>query len=765
MGPCARMPERRKRGFELTANNVLTIWVIDESQNDAELLASALRNAGHRIRSSQFRRRKDLREQLHNDLPDLVFCAADIESIDLRACVAVVADADASIPVIAVAGEPTVDAIAGAMEDGARDLVARTATAHLHQVVARELASRRQYLELLDARQLAREARQQTQSFLEATTDAVAFITEGIHAASNPAYARAFGYELPAQVEGLPFMDFVAPAHQATVKNLLRVFERGESPEPGPHEIEARRADGSTFAARLHLAGISVDGERSLQVLIPAGMGDSGADQALESLRERHARLERKYQILTVEHAKLRRAGRDRAAEGLAETRRTVQEVERRISGDAPEQGRSHSRFIDMLGDRLAPDAAGDREAAVACLHLDGHDALVRELGFRAVDGFMDQIERTVREQLQADDLIGRFGDGTLAAHLSRSRVEEAERQLERAREAIRSAVFEADGRSRHLSCSIGVRPVTGSTRASADELMREAYLMALDTSDAGGDPVVDDGSAGAQDAEPDSDDAWAQRLRQALDGEGFHLVYQPIAALDGSSSSAYEVRLRLEDGSGEEILPRAFLPPAERSGLMPRIDRWVADRTLTMVQEQDEIRPGTEFLVKLSGATLRAEGLEDWVREICDRARELGVQLLFEVSQAVAENHINVVSKLAPLLIELRSGLVIDHFGTGETALDVLEQIPVNYVKLDDSFMSDLDRDKAKRERFSRMVEAAREKGILSIAGHVEDARALAVLWQLGVNFIQGNYVQEPEVVLASAQGFQWNTGETEAR
>ncbi|HYW91293.1 MAG TPA: EAL domain-containing protein [Gammaproteobacteria bacterium] len=749
----------------MTGNNVLTIWLIDESQNDAELLASALRNAGHRIRVSQFRRRKDLREQLDKDLPDLVFCAADIESIDLRACVAVIADADASIPVIAVAAEPTTEMVAGAMEDGARDLVARDAAAHLHQAVARELASRRQYLELLDARQLAREAREQTRRFLEATSDAVAFITEGIHAASNPAYARAFGYELPAQVEGLPFMDFIAPAHQAMVKDLLRVFERGESLDPGPHEIGARRADGSVFAATLHLSGISVDGERSLQVLIPARMGDTAADQALKGLRERHARLERKYQILTVEHARLRRAGRDRAAEGLAETRRAVQEVERRISGDAPEHGRSHSRFIDMLGDRLTPDASGTREAAVACLRLDDYEGLVRELGFRAVDGFMDQIERTVRDELDQDDLVGRFGDGRLAAHLSRSTVQEAERQLERTLDAIRSAVFEADGRSRHLSCSIGVRPVTGSTRTSADELMREAYLMALDTSDSGGDQVLHDRSAGARDAGSESDDAWVQRLRQALDSEGFHLVYQPIAALDGTSPSTYEVRLRLAGGSGEEIPPRVFLPPAERTGLMPQIDRWVADRTLRMVQDQEEIRPGTEFLVKLSGASLREEGLNGWVREVCERARALHVQVLFEVSQAVAENHINVVSKLAPVLSELGSGLVIDHFGAGETALDLLDQVPVNYVKLDDSFMAELDRDKTKRERFARMVEGARKKGILSIAGHVEDARALATLWQLGINFIQGNYVQEPEVVLASAGGFQWSTGEIQAR
>ena len=200
---------------------------------------------------------------------------------------------------------------------------------------------------------------------------------------------------------------------------------------------------------------------------------------------------------------------------------------------------------------------------------------------------------------------------------------------------------------------------------------MREAYLMALDTSDSGGDQVLHDRSAGARDAGSESDDAWVQRLRQALDSEGFHLVYQPIAALDGTSPSTYEVRLRLAGGSGEEIPPRVSLPPAERTGLMPQIDRWVADRTLRMVQDQEEIRPGTEFLVKLSGASLREEGLNGWVREVCERARALHVQVLFEVSQAVAENHINVVSKLAPVLSELGSGLVIDHFGAGETALD----------------------------------------------------------------------------------------------
>lgn len=746
----------------MAAKSFLTVWLVDESQNDVELLGSTLRNAGHRIRSTQIRRRKDLREHLDGDLPDLVLCAADVDAIDLGACATLIAEADASIPVVGVAAEVTTAAVAAAIQAGARDLVARSATGHLQQVVARELAARQRALQLAEAQRAAREARQQSDSFLDATSDAVAFITEGIHAGTNAAYARAFGYELPAQVEGLPFMDFIASSCQGKIRDLLRTFDHGETPGRGPYAVEAQRIDGSTFPAQLYLAGVSLDGERSLQVLIPAAAGSAETRQTLDQLRERYARLERKYQILTVEHAKLRRAGREHAAgEALEETRRAMHRAEQELPVGAPAPADGRQRFISLLDQRLREEAPTRQAQAVVCIRLDAWSRLVRDFGFRAVDGFMERMEQIVHGQLDAGELLEHCGDGMLAVFLQRPGMPAVDQWLERVHAAIRAEMFEADGRSRHVACSVGARPVTELTGAAPGELLREAYALVLDASAAGGNRVAGSKTAAASGAVEDSDEAWSIRLRGALDQGAFEVVYQPVAALDGSAPGAYEVRLRLPDATGEMSGSMDFRGPAERGGLIPEIDRWVVERTLRMIREQAEIRPGTEFFIQLGGATLREAGLMDWARQAVDEARRHGMRLMFEVAQTVAENHVKITARLGNLLAELESGLVLDRFGVSDGSAPLLDQIPVAYVKLDDSYMNDLYRNAPKRDRFGELVRAAHDRGIRSIAGHVEDAQALAVLWQLGVNFIQGNYVQEPEVVLASSEDFQWQAPE----
>lgn len=237
----------------------------------------------------------------------------------------------------------------------------------------------------------------------------------------------------------------------------------------------------------------------------------------------------------------------------------------------------------------------------------------------------------------------------------------------------------------------------------------------------------------------------WGDRLKQALRENRFRLVYQPIASLSGSPTPFYEVLVRMLDESGNDILPREFLPAVEHHQLMRELDRWVVGRALHVLESYDEHGHKPVLFIKLFSDTVVDDGFAEWFSQQQGGSGIEASRLVFEIDHAVALAHLSEASKLAKALTQLGSHVAVEHFGKRSTDTGILSQMPMKYLKLAGNLTDDV-ADSAEHQKLIQSTTGlARQHKIATVAALVQDASNLSVLWQCGVEYIQGYFMQEP--------------------
>jgi EAL domain-containing protein (putative c-di-GMP-specific phosphodiesterase class I) len=201
---------------------------------------------------------------------------------------------------------------------------------------------------------------------------------------------------------------------------------------------------------------------------------------------------------------------------------------------------------------------------------------------------------------------------------------------------------------------------------------------------------------------------------------------------------------IRMVDAQGDELAASDFMPAAARNRMLRSIDRWVIGATLAFCASQ----PFDTVFVKLSSESLIDKTLTDWLAKAVESSGVAHGKLCFQVSEEDAARFLVQTKALAGQLVKQGHEFAIEHFGIGHDSSRVLASTPMHYLKIDGSLMQSLSSDEALRHRVRDFIEAANKRGIATIAERVEDANTMAVLWQLGVEFVQGYFVNSPEQV-----------------
>jgi multidomain signaling protein FimX len=741
----------------------LKVWIADHSQNDAEALASTLRNAGYRIRTTAIGSHGELDEKLAEDTPDLVLCAVDLELLPLDKCTAACAGKAPEIPVIAIAEDPDDTALAAAISFGARDMVRREASDHLQQVVGRELEVARHRRALAESRSEAEESRALADTFLDSSTDGVAYIHEGIHGQVNSAYAQRFGFELPAEVEGLPVLEFIAKDDRDAVKKRLREFDKGQL-NPEPMEVTMQTMEGESFKVSILMQEVQHEGERTLRLLVPTDTGNPELEAVHDALkkefnnqRERLQKIETEYSELRESHQILQKEQEElnsklkTAAKKLEENKQAAAEV----SADGGSQARA--AFLKEA-DALIESPPDSGKAGLVCFSVDKYDELLGQVGFSNLESFVSQFGKAIEKHLDKGEKLYRISDQGFAVCLTRDADKEIEKWANDVLHSVNGNLVESGTHSTSMGASAAF--VRLSSAEDADTALTNAWSAAS----AAGEGSVTRAAGGKSEASSD-DEKWIDLITTALEKERFQLVYQPIAALDGSATERYVVRIRMLGEDGTEYAPEEFMPAAERGDLMRDIDRWVIDKTLAVAAERGAEASDATFFMKLSEASVTTPDILDWIAATLEGHKGMQATIMFEVAQNVVEKHLKTAANIAKGLQKLKCGFAVDNFGVDKSGLNTIKHVPMDFLKLEGAFIAEMKEDPDKREHVQAIIDLAKENEIQTIAGQVEDANSLATLWQLGINFIQGNYVQEAEVVLDSdGGGFHWNGEEKQA-
>jgi diguanylate cyclase (GGDEF)-like protein/PAS domain S-box-containing protein len=682
-------------------DETLRLLIIDESSNAAEALSASLRNSGFAVRFTLAEDDEDLEAALKKQTVDMVLCAASLELISVARAAEVIAESDHDLPLLAVTHLHNTEALIKALNDGARDLIDLNQDAHLPLVVEREYDNMMLRRELASVRKGYAESEKRCRSLIDTSRDAITYVHEGMHIYANSVYLSMFGFEDREEIEGTPIMDMVAPEDHAKLKEFLRSYSKKNDDEASL-EVRGLRPDGSHFNALMEFSPASIDGERCTQIIIR----DQSSSKELEK--------------------KLKHLSKQDLLTGLYNRQYFIGELDERISA------------IDSTRQPLS----------VLYILLDNFKSIKDTVGIAGSDLVLGDIANLVRDRLGENDIAARFTDNafTVMTCDHHAGVEIAGN----IRKAVEDHIADVGGQSVTTTCSIGISHASDSG-TNAHDVLTQADLACDIARTSGGNKVhVHDPVADAA-ADQDKEAKWTEMIRYALDNDRFHLVYQPIVSLQGSPGEKYEVLLRMVDNDNNEILPDQFIGIAEQRNLINAIDRWVISEAIRVLAEHRRNHGRSAvFFVKVSGPSLADQTLLPWVSERLKAARLTGDSLIFEISEESAVTYLKDAKAFAASIKELRCGIAIEHFGIRDNPFHIFKHISADYIKIDGSLMHKLAGNAEHQELIKTIAETANGMNIVSIAAFVEDANSLSVLWQSGVKFIQGNFLQQPMETLA---------------
>ena len=430
-------------------------------------------------------------------------------------------------------------------------------------------------------------------------------------------------------------------------------------------------------------------------------------------------------------------------------------ELNRRLSYAA-----SHDILTELVNRRefelrleRALKSAKARETSYAVLHLDlDQFKIVNDsCGHSAGDALLKQIGALLKSKIRWRDTLARLGGDEFGVLLESCTMDEALRTAEALRENIGEYRFVWEDRTFRLGVSIGVVPITAATDDVAS-LLSAADSACAAAKDAGRNRVYNYQENDIDLMRRRKEMQWAARISNALDENRFELFRQTIQPLQANSEHGahYELLIRMRDEAGQLIAPGLFIAAAERYGLMTAIDRWVIGQAFAwLVSEADERERLALCAINLSGQSLADEKFLPFVIEQFKRSGLSGSCICFEITETAAIASYSQANRFIHALKELGCRFALDDFGTGLSSFGYLKHFPVDFLKIDGSFVKEILHDPIDREMVRSINEIGHLTGKQTIAEFAENAEIITMLRGMGIDYAQGYGVSEPKRLL----------------
>ncbi len=680
----------------MTHGENLRVLIFEEDASAAQSLASLLGNSGHPLKLDHVSEAGKLEAALAADLPDILICGARQASPAFATMQSLLAGRDPEFPVITVTDIHPEGTMTEANPAGSTLLVAYDRPDEIRRAFSREveILGLRRNLDRLECK--LRAAEQRCHAFIEQSSDAVAYLHDGMHVYANRAYMDLFAISTREDIEGTPILDMVNSSEHEHFRGFLRAYQQ----QPGAAEtlhIHCLRAGGEPFESNMEFSPAELDGEACTQVII----------------RPRHstAELEKKLDALS----------RNDILTGL--------------------YNRQH--FMRVLGNCVSNQQQDAGACALVYILLDNFKTIRENVGVAASDFLLRDLAGLVEEHADREDCAARFGEYAFAILHYDSSKEKIQALGERLLHDIAAHVSEIDGHSLNTTGSIGICAITDHSNNAQDVLSR-ADLACEVARSSGGNQIHTHSVAVDEHLSGDDNRHWHEVIRKTIDENRFYLVYQPIISLKGNSGERYEVLLRVIDEEGHVILPGQFFSIAEQTGLSGEIDRWIINRAFKQLAQMREQGSDVSFFIKLSGTTLTDASLPDWINLQLDHYRLVSDGIIFEIPELIAASHLKDSMLFARSMEKIHCKVALEHYGRSNQP-QLLDHLPVDFLKIDGSLINNLASKQENQAQVKGLVRLAHEHGKKCIAEHIEEADDLALLWQYGVDFIQGNFVQEP--------------------
>jgi len=679
-------------------NHPLQLIFVDSSPNDVEVMVSAIKTSGIAVRSRIAQDADDLTNLLSENQPHIVLHAIEDNEVSLEQTVSTINGRAPEIPVIALTKSEEVDPVAY-MQQGASTIVNKSNNEHLQLVINNTAKTQFHIQQLKEIAESCNELETRCQKLMESSRDAICYIHEGMHTYANEKYLEKFGYSDSEALDGSSIMDLVLPDDQKSMKELLKKFSK--SKESGETTLNFVKEDGESFPAKFNYSSVTVAGEECMQLIIQDSVGGGDTkelEEQLSYLSERDVHT------------------------GFYHRRSIMDQLEE--AANAAKQGTISQAFIQV--------------------DIANFNDIKDKFGIAAIDKVGSDVAASLRSCCTEKETLSKLTEesfGILTSNLDTKFL------MAFGANVIKnlSELMTSSG-----SDYITIKPAVGAVKidqftTDVPDILNKAKDCCDQAWEDNANEMVIYTPDDAQMGEQEKDERWTLKLREAVKENRLALLYQPIISLHGEPGERYQIYTALHNKDNELVPASEFVMRIERTGFGKMLDRWIILNALKKLSELRNKGADMRLFIKLSSNSILDKDLPNWLEGQFKTNNISPGFVCFEIKEQVLISNFKESKILVSALQALKSEIAIDAFGAGENPAKILKAIPANYVKICHSLMSDVSDNQENQNAIREIAEALKPMGTKVIAQFIEDADTLSILWSLGINYTQGNFLQPP--------------------
>ena len=405
--------------------------------------------------------------------------------------------------------------------------------------------------------------------------------------------------------------------------------------------------------------------------------------------------------------------------------------------------------FEKQLEGAMKTAKDGHSTHVMCYIDLDQFKIVNDKCGHIAGDELLRQVALILKRSAKEGDVVARLGGDEFGIIYIDTDVNDASIQANRLLNAIGEYRFNYNGNIFAIGASIGIVEIMEEC-CTLTNLLSQADAACYTAKDEGRNRIH---VAYPQDSaiqERRNQMQWLGRLEEALVANSFVLFVQPIVpVLDIVQRKGYEVLVRLQESNGELILPMAFIPAAQRYGFMLKLDRWVIENTFKVFMKiWRKTSQELHFSINISGATLGDEGTKQFIKGLFGNYGVPYGTITFEITETEAVGNMSNALSFINEFRALGCKFALDDFGCGLSSFSYLQNMPVDYLKIDGSFVLDIHMNPINRAMVDAINQIGHVMGIATVCEYVENGAVLRILDELGVDFAQGYHIGKPQPI-----------------
>jgi len=502
-----------------------------------------------------------------------------------------------------------------------------------------------------------------------------------------------------------------------SVQDVFRIIST-ETRESVNHIIENCLSDGKSINKSTHLMLTKNDNEKDIESSISPILNTSGSIEGIVIVF--HDETERRQLENTIKH---------------------------QASHDALTDLFNRETFDHKLNEHVVETKSSGKTHILCYLDLDRFKLVNDTAGHSAGDQCLIEIASLIQSCIRGNDIFGRLGGDEFGLILQHCNIEAAVKITNNIIERIKSFHFSWDGCEYSLGVSIGIVPIDQTT-TSASEATRKADLACYTAKDQGRGQTYVYQEKDSELIKRQEETIWATRIKDALDNDRIKLYAQPIVTINKRlpKNQHYEILVRLLDEEGQLVQPGAFIPAAERYNLMYNIDKRIIEDTFSFIRYKQPENIEVYYSINLSGNSLNEDSLSSHIESLIEKYQITPRHICFEITETAAIKNLQSAKQLIRKLKEIGCQFALDDFGSGLSSFQYLKNLPVDYLKIDGSFVSDMVNNTIDHAMVAAINEVGHVMGIKTIAEYVENDQIMKKLEKLNVDYGQGYGIAQPK-------------------